>query len=103
MSLKERGHRQSRVRLCRRSDLVTWLGRRRGSVAAVRVRLLGPVDVITGGVPRPVPGLRRRALLAVLALAAGEAISIDRLTDAVWNGRPPATALNTLQSHVSYL
>jgi DNA-binding SARP family transcriptional activator/Tfp pilus assembly protein PilF len=67
------------------------------------VRLLGPVDVITGGVPRPVPGLRRRALLAVLALAAGEAVSIDRLTDAIWNGRPPATALNTLQSHVSYL
>jgi DNA-binding SARP family transcriptional activator/tetratricopeptide (TPR) repeat protein len=67
------------------------------------VRLLGPIDVIIGGVPRPVSGLRRRAVLAVLALAAGEAVSTDRLTEAVWNGRPPATALNTLQSHVSYL
>ncbi|WP_189332849.1 AfsR/SARP family transcriptional regulator [Actinoplanes ianthinogenes] len=69
----------------------------------MRVRLLGSVDVITGGELRPVAGLRRRALLAVLALAAGEVVSTDRLIDAVWNGRPPATALNTLQSHVSYL
>jgi DNA-binding SARP family transcriptional activator/tetratricopeptide (TPR) repeat protein len=67
------------------------------------VRLLGSVDVIAGGVPRPVSGLRRRALLAVLALVAGEVVSTDHLIDAVWNGRPPATALNTLQSHVSYL
>ena len=69
----------------------------------MRVRLLGSVDVIVGGVPRPVSGLRRRALLAVLALVAGDVVSTDRLIDAVWNGRPPATALNTLQSHVSYL
>ena len=59
--------------------------------------------MIAGGVARPVSGARRRALLAVLALAAGEPVSTDRLIDAVWNGRPPATALNTLQSHVSYL
>jgi DNA-binding SARP family transcriptional activator len=39
----------------------------------------------------------------VLALAAGEVVSTDRLIEAVWNGRPPATAQNTLQSHVSYL
>jgi DNA-binding SARP family transcriptional activator/tetratricopeptide (TPR) repeat protein len=69
----------------------------------MRVRLLGSVDVITGGVPQPVSGLRRRALLAVLALSAGEVVSTDRLIDTVWNGSPPATALNTLQSHISYL
>jgi DNA-binding SARP family transcriptional activator/tetratricopeptide (TPR) repeat protein len=69
----------------------------------MRVRLLGSVDVIAGDVLRPVSGLRRKAVLAVLALAAGEVVSTDRLIDAVWNGRPPATALNTLQSHVSYL
>jgi DNA-binding SARP family transcriptional activator len=67
------------------------------------VRLLGPLDVVTGGVPQPVPGLRRKALLAVLALSPGEVISTDRLIDVVWNGRPPATALNTLQRHVSAL
>ncbi|GAA3441694.1 BTAD domain-containing putative transcriptional regulator [Planomonospora venezuelensis] len=72
-------------------------------VIPVRVRLLGPVDVTVGGVVRPVPGLRRKAVLAVLALRRGEVVSADRLIEIVWDGRPPATAVNTLQSHVSYL
>jgi MarR family len=38
----------------------------------MQVRLLGPVD----GEPRPVRGLWRKAVLAVLALRAGE---VDRL------------------------
>src|SRR5262245_49951481 len=88
---------------CRRSDRATENGRYAGSVLGVRVRLLGSVDVITGGVPQPVSGLRRRALLAVLGLSAGEVVSTDRLIDTVWAGAPPATAVNTLQSHVSYL
>jgi DNA-binding SARP family transcriptional activator/tetratricopeptide (TPR) repeat protein len=69
----------------------------------VQVRLLGPVDVVAHGVPRPVAGLRRRALLAVLALAPGAVVSSDRLIDVVWGGRPPATAVNSLQRHVSHL
>ena len=39
----------------------------------------------------------------MLALRHGEVVSTDWLTDAVWGEAPPATALNTLQSHVSYL
>ena len=39
----------------------------------------------------------------MLGLAAGELVDNDRLIDVVWDGRPPATALNTLQRHVSYL
>jgi len=69
----------------------------------VLVRLLGPVDVAAGGESRPVSGLRRKAVLATLALYAGEAVSIGRLTGAVWGEAAPATAVNTLQSHVSYL
>ena len=59
--------------------------------------------MVTGGDPRPVPGLRRGALLAVLALSPGDVVSTDRLIDIIWNGRPPVTALNTLQRHVSAL
>jgi DNA-binding SARP family transcriptional activator/tetratricopeptide (TPR) repeat protein len=73
---------------------------RTGSV--MRVRLLGPVDVMPGSEAKPVSGLRRKAVLATLALQAGEVVSTGRLVDAVWGGCPPA-ALNTLQSHVSYL
>jgi DNA-binding SARP family transcriptional activator len=67
------------------------------------VRLLGPVDITVAGVPQRVAGLRPKAVLAVLGLAAGDIVDNDRLIDIVWDGRPPATALNTLQRHVSYL
>ncbi|GIG69234.1 AfsR/SARP family transcriptional regulator [Phytomonospora endophytica] len=69
----------------------------------VQIRLLGPVDVVVDGAVRPVSGQRRKAVLAVLALQAGDVVSTERLIDLVWDGRPPATAVNTLQSHISYL
>ncbi|MFI6339411.1 BTAD domain-containing putative transcriptional regulator [Streptomyces sp. NPDC050535] len=55
------------------------------------------------GMPRAVPGRRRKAVLAGLALHPGEIVSTDRLIDIVWGDSAPATAANTLQSHVSYL
>jgi hypothetical protein len=41
----------------------------------MQVRLLGPVDVVVEGGPRPVHGLRRMAVLATLALHCGEVVS----------------------------
>ncbi|MEU8390851.1 BTAD domain-containing putative transcriptional regulator [Micromonospora sp. NPDC048843] len=69
----------------------------------VRVRLLGPVEVVVAGSPQAVNGVRRKAVLATLALHAGRVVSIDRLIDVVWGDQLPATAANTLQRHVSYL
>lgn len=69
----------------------------------VRVGLLGPVDVLVGDLPRPLSGLRRKSVLAVLALHPGQVISASRLIDLVWGDDPPATAVNTLQRHISYL
>jgi len=57
---------------------------------------------MSAGEVRPVSGLRRKAVLATLALQAGQVVSTGRLVDAVWGESAPA-ALNTLQSHVSYL
>src|SRR4051812_32529997 len=74
-----------------------------GGGATMRVRLLGPVDVAVDGESRPVSGLRRKALLAVLALYHREVVAIDRLIDVVWTDDAPSTVLNTLQSHVSHL
>jgi DNA-binding SARP family transcriptional activator len=71
--------------------------------AVVRVRLLGPVDVVAENAERTVSGLRRKAVLATLALHAGEIVSTDRLAHIVWGDSAPPTALNTLQSHVSHL
>jgi DNA-binding SARP family transcriptional activator/tetratricopeptide (TPR) repeat protein len=68
-----------------------------------QVRLLGPVDIRINGGYQPVAGLRRKAVLAALALSAGQTVSVDLLIDIVWSGTGPATAANTLQSHVSFL
>jgi len=55
------------------------------------------------GDARMVSGLRRKAVLATLALHGGEVVSVGRLVDAVWGETAPSTVRNTLQSHVSYL
>ncbi|MET9627277.1 BTAD domain-containing putative transcriptional regulator [Lentzea sp. NPDC006480] len=69
----------------------------------MRVRLLGPIDVVVDGESRPVRGLRRKALLAVLALHHGQVVSVERLVEGVWGDDGHSAAVNTLQRHVSYL
>src|SRR5437667_7154007 len=62
---------------------IAWVvGLGRGRV--MQVRLLGPVDVAVDGVSRPVRGLRRKSVLAVLALHRGEVVGTDRLINVVW-------------------
>jgi len=65
--------------------------------------LLGPVDVVAGGESRAVSGVRRKAVLATLALHDREVVSVSRLVDVVWGEAAPQTATNSLQSHISYL
>jgi DNA-binding SARP family transcriptional activator len=50
-----------------------------------------------------VPGLRRKAVLATLALQSGQIVSVSQLAEVVWRDSAPPTVLNTLQSHVSQL
>jgi DNA-binding SARP family transcriptional activator len=69
----------------------------------MQVRLLGPVDVVANGTTHQVSGTRRKALLAALALSARRVVSTDRLIDIIWGDDAPAKAVNSLQSHVSYL
>jgi predicted ATPase/DNA-binding SARP family transcriptional activator len=70
-------------------------------VTAVSVRLLGPVSVFVDGEPVALGGQKRRALVAALALEAGQVVSRDRLIDTLWGEDPPDTARNTLQVYVS--
>lgn len=69
----------------------------------VRVEVLGPLRLIVDGAEVTVPGPKRRALLALLAVADGRTVPIDDLLDALWPGGLPASARATLQSHVSRL
>src|SRR5206468_1062927 len=66
-------------------------------------RLLGPLEVRSDGEPLQLGGPKERALLALLLIDAGRAVSTDRLIDALWGERPPATAQTSLQNFVSQL
>jgi len=69
----------------------------------IAFRILGPFEVVEGDRPVAVGGPKPRALLAVLVLHRGEVVSSDRLIDALWGERPPATAAKTVQVFVSSL
>lgn len=66
-------------------------------------RILGPLEVVDQGGALPLGGMRQRSLLALLLTRANEVVSADRLIDALWDGKPPRTAANALQYHVSQL
>jgi predicted ATPase/DNA-binding SARP family transcriptional activator len=70
---------------------------------AVSLALLGPLQLEVDGHPVAVPGPKRRAVLALLALAEGRAVSVDALLDAVWPDEVPATGRRALHAHISRL
>jgi DNA-binding SARP family transcriptional activator len=48
----------------------------------------------------PIAAAKQRVLVAVLALAAGEPVTVERLITCLWGDQPPVTARNTLQNYV---
>ena len=66
-------------------------------------RLLGPLDAVQDTETLALGGPRQRALLALLLLEPGAPVSVDRLADELWHGRPPAAATTTIRSYVSRL
>jgi DNA-binding SARP family transcriptional activator len=69
----------------------------------VRVDLLGPLRLVVDGVAVDVRGPKRRAVLALLALAEGRAVTVDHLVDALWPSEVPESGRQALHSHVSRL
>jgi DNA-binding SARP family transcriptional activator/ABC-type branched-subunit amino acid transport system substrate-binding protein len=66
-------------------------------------RLLGPLEIADGdGTVRLGEG-RQRGVLVLLLLHRNEAVSSERLIDALWGERPPPTAAKVLQNHVGQL
>jgi DNA-binding SARP family transcriptional activator len=66
-------------------------------------RILGPLEVIEDGHALDLGGQKPRILLAALLLHANEAVSSDRLVEALWPEKPPETAQKALQVYVSQL
>ncbi|MDO3635009.1 BTAD domain-containing putative transcriptional regulator [Mycolicibacterium arseniciresistens] len=66
-------------------------------------RLLGPLQVVRAGAPVELGPPKQRAVLAVLLLAHGRVVSVDRLVDAVWGDDAPGSATAGLQAYISNL
>ncbi|WIM97630.1 AfsR/SARP family transcriptional regulator [Actinoplanes oblitus] len=70
---------------------------------SIEVRLLGPVELRgESGPARPGPA-KQRAVLAVLALDANRPVPLNRFTELLWAGRPPASAVANIRNHIAAL
>jgi DNA-binding SARP family transcriptional activator/tetratricopeptide (TPR) repeat protein len=64
---------------------------------------LGPVEVLGGDAEVAIPRRRQRAILAYLLLNHDQAVSADRIAEALWAGAGPSTARNQVQTELSRL
>ena len=69
----------------------------------IRFAILGPLAVESAGHPLPLGPLKQRLVLALLLCQAGSPVSVDLLTEAVWQDEPPRTARKNLQVYMSAL
>ena len=66
----------------------------------MKLRLLGPLEVVVGGESVPLGPPKQRLLLALLANRAGRMVTTDELVEDLWSGAPPASAAANLRSYV---
>jgi YVTN family beta-propeller protein len=74
-----------------------------GRESTTEFRVLGPFEVCERGHLLDVGIGKQRALLAFLLMNAPEVVSTDRIIDALWDDRPPASALNSVRVYVSHV
>ncbi len=66
----------------------------------MRFQALGTLRLRTGAGWSEIAAGRPRTVLALLLIAAGRTVSVDRLVDEVWGDFPPRTARNTIQTYM---
>jgi DNA-binding SARP family transcriptional activator len=72
-------------------------------MSSVDVQVLGPLRVLRDGVEVDLGRRKQRLLLAVLATAGGETVSVDQLADELWGDDPPPRPAASVQVYVSKL
>ncbi|MFF6785688.1 BTAD domain-containing putative transcriptional regulator [Streptomyces sp. NPDC012510] len=65
--------------------------------------VLGPLRLQVAGRPTEPGGPKQSSLLALLGLHPGTPVSPDEIVDTLWDGHPPASALNMVQTYVARL
>ena len=73
------------------------------AASSVEYRLLGPLEIVSGGKLNEIRSVRQQTLLAMLLLHAKRLVPAGVLIDAIWNDMPPATARSQLQTCISGL
>lgn len=69
----------------------------------IEVKVLGPLVVDVDGMSIVPTANKPSQVLALLALNAGNVVTVGALTEELWDHQPPATAMSTLQTYVFQL
>ena len=78
-------------------------GQTTATTPALGIQALGAVRVSRDGVEQKVGGGRQRRLLAVLLIHRDTVVSVDRVAEVVFDGKPTDAAATTLRSYVARL
>jgi DNA-binding SARP family transcriptional activator len=66
----------------------------------VEIKVLGPLEVSIGGISIVPTASKPSQLLAMLALNAGHVVTLEALTDEIWDYQPPRSGVPTLHTYV---
>ena len=66
-------------------------------------RILGDLEVRSEEGAIELRGAKRRAVLGILLVRSNQVVSADSLIEDLWDGRPPSSAVTTLQTYVYQL
>jgi predicted ATPase/DNA-binding SARP family transcriptional activator len=69
----------------------------------LRIQVLGPVQATLGESALELGPPKQRAILALLALRAGQHVLLDEVVEALWAGRTPDRAVNLVHTYVARL
>jgi DNA-binding SARP family transcriptional activator len=87
-----------------RGELGGWQpGNGRPGRASLEFQILGPVEVLRGGRPVPLPGRTTVVTVAGLLLTPNRIVPVDTLIEWIWGGALPARPRTALQSCISRL
>jgi DNA-binding SARP family transcriptional activator len=66
-------------------------------------RVLGPIELWSGGQQHDLGAARTRCVLAILLLAPGKIVPAEALIDRLWDTRPPPKARESLSAYIARL
>ncbi len=69
----------------------------------MELRLFGAVRALRGDDELNLGSVGQKALIALLALHAGRAVTVDRLVELLWEDAPPDQAVHTIRVYISLL